>query len=184
MSVFIKSTAVDKEIQCETVYNHFIANTCDFIDKCEKVAKVLNTRLPSGCYTNFRDALFHFRRLVKSSEVNEIARQAFAVEEHSNRAKTDAIVCLLGYCSFVLQVLSHEDFGLSGDTLRRLVPVKYKVDSSALHLRLSGIMLDQTNILRISDEEFESLLTEFFDFIDGFVGTEKFHAALGVITYK
>lgn len=178
MSAFIKSNAVDKEVYCETVYKRFVSETCDFIQGCEGIGNVLSIKLPSGCYTNFRDALFHFRRMCTSFEVNEIARQAFAVEEHSNRAKTDAIICILEYCSLVLQILSHKDFRLSKETLWRLVSVKNKIDSKAMHLRLSGIMLDQTHILRISDDEFQSLLEEFFDFIDHYVGKEEFHDAL------
>lgn len=184
MASFIKSNVVDKDIRCEAVYNCFIADTSDFIQKCEEIGKVLCIKLPSGCYTNFRDALFHFRRMVRSSEVNEIARQAFAIEEHSNRAKTDAVVCILEYCSFTLQVLSHENFGLSKTALLQLTTVKNKVDSSAMHLRLSGIMLDQTNILRISDEEFQNLLVMFFDFIIEIVGQEKFHDALVELVKK
>lgn len=178
MPTFIKSNLVDKDVRCETIYNRFIADTCDFIQSCEAIGKVLSIKLPSGCYTNFRDALFHFRRLVRSTEVNEIARQAFAIEEHSNRAKTDATICILEYCSFVLQVLSHDSFGFSEPVLQQLTAVKNKIDSNGMYLRLSGIMLDQANILRISDEDFQNLLVEFFDFINEHVGEKRFHDAL------
>ena len=178
MSAFIKSNAVDKDTHCENIYNRFIAETCDFIQRCEEIGKVLCIKLPTGCYTNFRDALFHFRRLVKSSEENESARQSFAIEEHANRARTDAIVCILEYCTFVLDILSHAEFELNEETLKRLVVVKKDIGNSAMFLRLSGIMLDQTSILRISDSKFEQLLDVFFDFINKYIGDEKFHKAL------
>lgn len=184
MSAFVKSNAVDKDIHCENIYNNFIADTCDFIQRCEEIGKVLSIKLPSGCYTNFRDALFHFRRLVKSSEENESARQAFAIEEHSNRARTDAIVCILEYCSFVLQVLSHKEFELHEEALKKLDAVKNDIDNSVMYLRLSGIMLDQTNILRITDDEFQQLLVDFFDFINEHIGNEKFHDALEELSNK
>lgn len=178
MPSFIKSNTVDKDLLCETVYRNFIADTSEFIDNCEKISVVLRTKLPSGCYTNFRDALFHFRRLAKSSEEIEITRQAFAVEEHSNRAKTDAIVCILEYCSFLLQIISHEDYALGADTLQELLVIKNRLDRNAMHLRLSGIMLDHTNILRITDEEFENSVKSFLDFIRNHVGRDKFKLAI------
>ena len=184
MPSFIKTNAIDKALRCETVYNRFISDTCNFLQSCEEIGDVLSVKLPSGCYTNFRDALFHFRRLMNSFEVNEIDRQAFAIEEHSNRAKTDAIVCLLEYCSFILQVLSHEDFGLPKTVLSRLTTVKNKVDSRGMYLRLNGIMLEQTHILRISDEEFQCLINEFFEFINQYIGDTKFHDALKLLANK
>lgn len=178
MSSFIKSNAVAKDTHCANIYNRFIANTCDFIQHCEEIGEVLSIKLPTGCYTNFRDALFHFRRLVKSSEENESARHSFAIEEHANRARTDAIVCILDCCTFVLDILSHEEFELSEDTLKQLAIVKKDVCNSVMYLRLSGIMLDQTNILRISDGEFEQLLVVFFNFINEYIGDEMFRKAL------
>lgn len=184
MSTFIKTNSVDKEVRCENVYNRFISATCDFLQSCEDIGDVLNVKLPSGCYTNFRDALFHFRRMMKSSEVNEITRQAFAIEEHSNRAKTDAIICILEHCSFILQVLSHEEFGLSEMVLSRLTIVKNKVDSKGMYLRLNGIMLEQATILRITDEEFQNLIDEVLDFIYKYVGRPKFYDALKLLANK
>ncbi len=179
MSMFIKSNAVDKDIRCETVYERFIADTCDFILSCEEISDVLRTKLPFGCYTNFRDSLFHFRRLAKSFEESELLRQAFAVEEHANRAKTDAIVCLLEYCTYVLQILSHESFGLSPKTLETLIGIKNKILGKTVNLRLSGVMLDNARALRLSDEEFQDLIVTFLDFVQSdAVGVKKFHAAL------
>lgn len=182
MMAFSKCNAVEKDALCTNIYNQFIAETSDFISSCEDIAKPLNAHLPSGCYTNFRDALFHFRRMFRSTEENEIWHQAFAIEEHANRAKTDAIVCLLEYCTFLLQILSHEDFNLSYAALERLTIIKKDIDNCVLLLRLNGIMLNQSGLLRISDSEFEELIDRFLDFINTFVGEEKYHTAIQQLT--
>ena len=178
MQSFIKSNIAIKDLYCETIYKNYIAETCEFLSKCEELSNILRIKLPTGCYTNFRDAIFHFRRLVKSSEENEIARQGFAVEEHSNRAKTDAIVCILENCSLLLQVFSHAKYSLSAEARKELVTMKNSLDRSALHLRLNGIMLDHTNILRITDEEFQNSIRSFLLFVRKYLGQEKLKLAI------
>ncbi len=178
MHSFIKSNIAIKDLYCETIYKNYIAETSEFLSKCEELSNILRIKLPTGCYTNFRDAIFHFRRLVKSSEENEITRQGFAVEEHSNRAKTDAIVCILENCSLLLQVFSHAKYSLSAEASEELVTMKNSLDRSALHLRLNGIMLDHTNILRISDEEFQNSIRSFLLFVRKYLGQEKLKLAI------
>lgn len=179
MLVFTKCNTVDKELYCDTVYQKHIAETSDFIVACEGIAKVIAVGLPPACYTNFRDALFHFRRMVKSSEENEMAKQAFAIEEHSNRAKTDAIVGVLVSCSDILQILQHVSFSLDENSLCKLVAVKNVLDRHVMHLRLSGMMLDNAGLLRISDEEFQTAIEAFLDFINE-IGKDKYHRALQI----
>lgn len=179
MLVFAKSNAADKDLYCNTIYQKSIADTSEFITACEGIAKVLDVKLPPACYTNFRDALFHFRRMVKSSEENEIAKQAFAIEEHANRVKTDAIIGILENCSNILQILQHNSFELDDASFLRLISVKNMLDRHVMHLRLSGIMLDHTSILRISDEEFQAAIKTFFDFIDA-IGKDRYHSALEI----
>lgn len=181
MHSFTKSNIAIKDHYCETTYKNFIVETSDFISKCEELSEILRIKLPAGCYTNFRDAIFHFRRLVKSSEENEIIRQGFAVEEHSNRAKTDAIVCILENCSLLLQIFSHADYSLSTEARQELIVLKNNLDRHTLHLRLNGIMLDHTGILRITDEEFQSSIRAFLLFVRNHVGQEKLKLAIDEI---
>lgn len=67
MSALSKMCVAEKEQYCENVYEKYIYETSEFLESCDEIAKILRTYIPSGCYTNFRDMLFHFRCLVNTS---------------------------------------------------------------------------------------------------------------------
>ena len=75
----------------------------------ELYANTANIYLPCGCYTNFRDALFHFRKLASSYEEKEIECQAFAIKEHLSRALTDAASSVMDNISFIAERLLKDE---------------------------------------------------------------------------
>ena len=76
-------------------------------------------------------------------------------------------------------VLQHKKLALNDDILCVLISVKNVLDRHAMHLRLSGIMLNNASALRISDEEFQAAIEMFFNLIDK-IGTDKYHSALEI----
>ena len=72
----------EKDQFCEYIYEDFIVKTALVLCQYEKYAKVVNLYIPISCYTNFRDSLFHFRKMVSSIEEREIEEQSFAIKEH------------------------------------------------------------------------------------------------------
>lgn len=182
MSTLVKSNPVDKDLYCQKVYETHIFETSEFLATCEEIAELLRAYIPGGCYTNFRDALFHFRRMVLSSEKNEINKQAFAVKEHANRTKTDAIISILEQCSVILQIIEKKYAdGLDRVIIKKLLSRKNTLDMHMLNFRLSGMMLEDAAVLRPSEEQFMEEVTKYFDFISESIGREKFHEALSII---
>ena len=92
---------------CEQLYENHIKVSAERLQSYEEYASAICVKIPISCYTNFRDALFHFRKVVSSMEENEIERQAFAVKEHLSRALTDAASSILYYLSFALQIIQN-----------------------------------------------------------------------------
>lgn len=97
-----------KEQFCEQLYENQIVVSAERLQNYEQYAKAICVKIPISCYTNFRDALFHFRKAVSSMEENEIERQAFAVKEHLARALTDAASSILYYLSVIAEELLHD----------------------------------------------------------------------------
>lgn len=104
MGNYLKMQITDKENLCQNIYTDEIIGCADYLKEFELYAKIGKKEIPVTCYTNFRDALFHFRKMVNCAEEHEIMQQAFAVKEHLNRAKTDAMTSVLFYFQ-VLQIV-------------------------------------------------------------------------------
>ena len=93
-----------------SIYTDEIVRTADYLKEFELYAQIGKKIIPVTCYTNFRDALFHFRKIVNCAEEHEIMQQAFAVKEHLHRARTDAKTSVLFYFSDVsINKISDED---------------------------------------------------------------------------
>ena len=63
-----KIHSVKKEHLCEQVYEDYIVKYARILEEYEDYSNTIEAYLPDSCYTNFRDALFHFRKFVYSSE--------------------------------------------------------------------------------------------------------------------
>ena len=157
----VSISEIEKQTLCENVYNEYIIHTYEFLKSCENVARVLRVKIPAGCYTNFRDALFHFLKLSRTTEWNELTCQAFAIREHANRAKTDASVTLLRRSAKVSgNILNRDD--LPKEYTHKLVEKHDALRNKELHIRLRGMMLQSTNSVKLNDE---SILESFMDFL-------------------
>lgn len=182
MSTLVKVNQVDKDLYCHKIYEDSIYDTSEFLATCEEMAKVLSSYIPGGCYTNFRDSLFHFRRMVLSYEQNEINKQAFAVKEHANRAKTDAIISILEQCSNILQIIQKKFISdLDEETIKELKVKKNKLDAYMLNFRLSGMMLEDVAALRPTEQLFINEVSQVFAFINSKVGRDIFHEVIKIM---
>ena len=161
MQPFEKANKCNKEIICENTYNEYIKEGADFIYSCESAAKIISAYVPAGCYTNFRDALFHFYKMVSSMEMNEIERQRFAVSEHINRARTDAMVSLIDeYQKIICYMRKKYDFEQEID--KSLKDKMNMLCSHEIMIRLSGMMIDDFSQMKLSDDIFFEMIRDLY----------------------
>ena len=150
----------DKQHYCSEIYENFILRTMHFLDDCKSIADSYNNLLPAACFTNFRDALFHFRKLYYSTNRNDILEQGFAIKEHLNRACTDAIISLLNFFSDGIRLLL-ENGDISADEKSRLKFFLHRMQSISLFKRINGMMMFLYDVSRVSNEEIVDIMKEY-----------------------
>lgn len=154
-----------KEQFCEQLYETYIIGASDCLLKYEEYATTIHAKMPISCYTNFRDAIFHFRKVVFVVEENEIERQAFAVKEHLSRSLTDAANAILHHLSSVAEELL-KDVEISGELKHGIRKSLHLLKKAVLQKRFRGMMISNDDISNISHEEIQSLIDEFYDFLN------------------
>ena len=152
MGNYSKMPLKEKEILCQNTYTNEILRCADSLQEYER------------CYTNFRDALFHFRKMCNSSEEHEILRQVFAVREHLGRTKTDArITILLMYAKVAEMLLKRDD--INGELKIRFRKLLHKMKNVSMINRIQGMMMSDLVINRSSDDEISEIVQEYLDLI-------------------
>ena len=174
MPVLSKISVAEKDRYCQNVYEKYILETSEFLESCDEAAKVLRTYIPSGCYTNFRDMLFHFRCLAAASEESVIFSQVASIMEHANRAMRDAEVALCVRCVTIFQVLISK-YRLNADTRDEINQQITLLQNYTLNLRLGSMMLEGMELLSPSNEEFLDMIEAYFVCAETYV-TEEFKA--------
>lgn len=164
MGNYLKMQMTDKESLCRNIYMDEIIRSADYLKEFEAYAKIGKKAIPVTCYTNFRDALFHFRKMASCTEEHEIMQQAFAVKEHLHRARTDAKTSVLFYFSSVANCLMNETT-VQSDTKIRLRVSLHKMKNVIMMSRIEGMMMADIAINKISEEEIVLMLEEFFDLV-------------------
>lgn len=150
---------------CEQLYEEYIVVTSEKLLKYEEYAKAIHAKMPVSCYTNFRDALFHFRRVVSSVEEREIERQAFAVKEHLSRSLTDAGNSLLYYLSCVAEELL-KDKEFSAELKKSVRRSLHEIKQATIRKRFSGMMISNDNLSKISHDEVQLLIDAFYKLLN------------------
>lgn len=171
MPVLSKISAAEKDQYCQNIYQKYILDTSEFLADCEDCVRILQMRIPSVCYTNFRDALFHFRRMVKSEEERTILSQAISVMEHSSRAMTDAKVAICIRCATLLRmVLFKNRFDeIVADALKEQIDI---LQDWSLRLRTGGMMLENLSLFETSNEQFLEMMEHCYSCISQYAGKE------------
>lgn len=164
MGNYLKMQITDKESLCQNIYTDEIIKSADYLKEFEMYAKVGKKRIPVTCYTNFRDALFHFRKMTKCAEEHGIMQQAFAVKEHLHRARTDAKTSVLFYFSRVANDLMGEE-GVNCSTKIQLRILLHKMKNVIMMSRIDGMMMSEIAVNKVSDEDVVGILEEFFDLV-------------------
>ena len=154
-----------KEQFCEQLYGEYIVRSSEKLFKYEEYAEAIHAKMPASCYTNFRDALFHFRKVVLSVEEKEIERQAFAVNEHLTRSLTDAGNSLLNHLSQVAEELLKDD-KLTVDLKKSIRKSLHEIKKATIRKRFSGMMISDDDLSKISHEEIQSLIDTFYKLIN------------------
>lgn len=164
MGNYSKMPLKEKEILCQNTYTNEILRCADSLQEYERYALVGKWEIPPSCYTNFRDALFHFRKMCNSSEEHEILRQVFAVREHLGRTKTDArITILLMYAKVAEMLLKRDD--INGELKIRFRKLLHKMKNVSMINRIQGMMMSDLVINRFSDDEISEIVQEYLDLI-------------------
>lgn len=164
MGNYLKMQMSDKENLCQNIYTDEIIRSADYLKEYELYAKVGKKEIPVTCYTNFRDALFHFRKMARCSEEHEIMQQAFAVKEHLHRARTDAKTSVLFYFSRVANSLMEENEVDSATKIQLRISL-HKMKNVIMISRIDGMMLSDIAINKASDDDVTAIMEEFFDLV-------------------
>ena len=146
-----------KEHLCEQVYEDYIVKYAGILEEYETYSNTINANLPDSCYTNFRDALFHFRKFVYSSEEKELICQEFAIKEHLTRALTDAVSSVLDVLTWVAECMLKDDDVLD-EWKMQIRLMLHEMKNVFLRKRFGGMMIsgdeikvDHSEIIRICD---------------------------------
>lgn len=178
MPAMNKLNVAIKDQYCQKVYDEYIVQTWEFLESCDECAKVLRTYIPSGCYTNFRDILFHFRCMVNVNEENALLSQVASIMEHAHRAMRDAEVALCVRCVTVFRMLLLRNPNLEKDIVEGVNHQIELLQDCALKLRLGSMMLEGMEFFSPSSEEFLDLIAAYFQYADDHLAAE-FHEVIG-----
>lgn len=164
MGNYQKMQIADKENLCQNLYEQYVVNCMELLKDYEKYISIAKKEIPVACYTNFRDALFHFRKLVNSSEEHEILQQAFAIKEHLNRAKVDARTSVFLYYSYVASELIKDETVLE-EVKRKLRIILHKMKRTVLMHRINGMMMSDSDVLKVDEKTVDDILQDYFDLV-------------------
>lgn len=149
----------------QQVYKDFILYTGDLMISCNGIARILRAYIPSGCYTNFRDMLFHYLCMMKSADKDYLDSQLISIQEHSNRTIRDAEVALCIRCVSISRLLMM-NFSFPEEVSNGLRRYVEELADCVLRLRMGSMMLDGMEILRPSVEDFRQLMEGYFKYIE------------------
>lgn len=155
-----------KDQFCEQLYEKYIVGSSEKLMKYEEYAYTIHARMPVSCYTNFRDALFHFRKVVSSMEESEIEQQAFAVKEHLSRALTDAGSSILYHLSDVAEALLKDEDIVDEECKQQIRKCLHNLKNANLRKRFSGMMISNDDMSSVSHEEIQNLVDNFYELLD------------------
>ncbi len=164
MGNYLKMQITDKENLCQNIYTNEIIKSAVYLKEYEQYAKIGKKIIPATCYTNFRDGLFHFRKLARCLEEHEIMQQSFAVKEHLNRARTDAKISVLFYFSGVASELLKDD-SISDRIKCKLRKALHEMKHIILTSRIDGMMMSGVSVRKVEEDEVIIILQDFFDLV-------------------
>ncbi len=159
-----KMQPVKKERLCEQIYEDCLVKSAKFLELYEAYSNTLEGNLPDSCYTNFRDALFHFRKLAYSSEERELYCQEFAIKEHLSRALTDAASSVIDVITWVAENMLRDD-RVSDKWKPQIRLMLHNLKNIFLRKRLVGMMISGDEI-KVAHEEIIESLDTFLSFSD------------------
>lgn len=164
MGNFLKIQMTDKENLCQNIYTDEIIKTAQYLKDYEQYASVWKKDIPATCYTNFRDALFHFRKMVDCLEEHEIMQQAFAIREHLSRARTDAKTAVIFHYSKIASRLLQDD-SVTWNIRMQLRASLHQMKNIVLTSRISGMVMSEASINSVSEEEVDNIFETFLDLV-------------------
>lgn len=149
----------------EQLYNDSIVDSSDKLLLYEEYVTAINAEIPVSCYTNFRDALFHFRKAVSSVEETEIERQSFAVKEHLSRSLTDASSSILHHLSCVAEELLLDN-ELSHEVELGIRESLHNMKKANIRKRFAGMMISNDNVENIGHDEIIKIIDNFYNLLN------------------
>ena len=162
---------------CDNIFSSYILGAYTVLSECEDCANIFREHIPVACFTNFRDALFHFRKMAHSTEYLELVRQTNSIKEHVNRAKTDAITFILEYMSAIVDILFSQ-LPKDASSKKELKQLNAEICKTDLNYRLGGLMLSSTPVMRPPDDHMLDLLDNYISRINELVDAKVFKRSL------
>lgn len=156
---------IQKKQFCENIYEQNIVKAYENLKTFIKFSEVLSLTLPISCYTNFRDSLFHFRRIVMAIDEVEMETQAFAVKEHLSRALTDASISILDYLFLISEKLLKSN-DVETEKKEKIRNMMHTMKKYSLMKRLNGMMLSTDSVFHVDIETVLEKMQELYDYLD------------------
>ena len=151
------------------IYQNQLDDICDYSSSCifdtlEKISLLSNLyikcriKITPPFATNFRDALFHYKKLYEADTVEDAIEQKEAIDEHLSRALKDCILQLVHILVSATTILYNES-DLDELTKKELQKIIHNLKQAILKLRINSM-----DIVRVSQDDF-GIITEICDCI-------------------
>ena len=149
--------------------NNLIANA---FEKIEQLYMLLNENvffenfgitIPEYCYTNFKDALFHYHKMIVLENENALFDQFYAISEHVSRAKTDLYLnALLAFSFGIEKLLMEEDLSEAKSAIRECL---HSIKRCIYSIRFGGMRI-ASSYDKVDDIDIESCLQNAIEIIE------------------
>lgn len=158
--------------QIENLFRNAIFEIESLSDLLSNKSMVKAFRLlpPECCYTNFKDAVFHFYKMSCEQYSSDIIIQFNAMSEHISRARSD-------YYSSTLQIMALSFVGVikgnpNSENVERIKEILFEIRKVLFSNRYSGMSIS-SGYKRITDCHYQNLLNKIIELFDCLSSDEK-----------
>jgi hypothetical protein len=131
----------------EQKLNEIAEELFDYVDEV-KIIKDLFDALPvkmaiASPYLNFRDALFHYKKMYESALNNDdynFTKQCACIEEHLNRGLKDFAIhlCNNHYIFIINNIILNKEKGGKKELFKKLRKIYHEIKNTIVDIRLTG----------------------------------------------
>ena len=162
MSLNLDSYNIISQNQLDDFCDYSSSNIFETLEKISLLSNLYikcRIKITPPFATNFRDALFHYKKLYESDTIEDAIEQKEAIDEHLSRALKDCILQLVQVLVSSLTFL-YNDSEFDDKTKNELQIIIHNLKQSILKLRINSM-----DIVRVSQDEF-GVMDEICDCIE------------------